>query len=747
MFNQITDEVRAVSKDYPIAVKSLKWLTVFMVAVPTIFWVAGWILYAMAMMNPWNAGFWGWIFAAIDWQRGHLVGGGLQVVFSGTAAVTIVVFTPLLIRNHYLKVNLHGDARFANRSETRKSGLLEGPDRDEDLSIVVGRQGKKLLRFFGQQFVILMAPTRSGKGVGVVIPNLLNWTGSVVVLDVKKENYRKTAGYRQSIGQQVFLFNPFADDKEIDPETGLEIEESEPEPRSHCWNPLDSIPKGPFRAGEIISIGTSIWPRTSDKNAFWNDSARNLFVAIVLFLIEIKEARQANSALPNWPVSLGEVFRQSSGRGSGQPIKDYIRGWTESYDFLSLECRSAVGRFLSSPDETLGNIISTFNAPLLDFMNPVVDAATSKSDFRLEDVRREKISIYLGVQPTRLKESPLLFNLLFTQLVKLNTRQLPEDNPALKYPCLLLMDEFAALGKMDAIMGAVAFIAGYNLRLLTVIQSRSQLESTRSGYGREDARNFVTNHALQIIYTPRQQEDANEYSEMLGYFSEKAKNTSRSGMLFQKDGRTISESEQKRALMLPQELKEMPQDEEIVLLENTKPIHCDKIRYYQESYFTERLMVPPPVPLLAFVEHAEGSDSASNGSARPLDVSKDIDPATGRLKVPVDQVNGVGLVPNAAQGIEPPDATKVYSLTTLQQLGIVEAKDLDRWEAGQALDLGEIKLSPDATETQVRAEAVRVVQQVIALTTIADYKAVDEAETNPVSDSLDFSGLQDAVAD
>ena len=745
MINQINDDVRAIAKDYPVATRLVLWLSVVTIAIPTILWVAGWILYGISMMNPWSAGISGWLLAAVDWKRGHLVGGGLQVVFSGTAAVTIVVFAPLLIRNHFLKVNLHGDARFANRAETRKSRLLQLPDRQEDLSIVVGRQGKKLLRFFGQQFVILMAPTRSGKGVGVVIPNLLNWTGSVVVLDVKKENYRKTAGYRQSIGQDVFLFNPFADDKEIDPETGLEIEDSDPEPRSHGWNPLDVIPKGPFRAGEIISIGTSIWPRTNDKNAFWNDSARNLFVAIVLFLIEIKEARLKNDSLPNWPVSLGEVFRQSSGRGTGQPIKDYIRGWTERFDFLSMECRGAIGRFLSSPDETLGNIISTFNAPLLDFMNPVVDAATNHSDFRLEDVRRKKISVYLGVQPTRLKESPLLFNLLFTQLVKLNTRQLPEDNPALKYPCLLLMDEFAALGKMDAIVGAVAFIAGYNLRLLTVIQSRSQLESARSGYGREDARNFVTNHALQILYTPRQQEDANEYSEMLGYFSETARNTSRSGMLFQKDGRTVSESEQKRALMLPQELKEMPQDEEIVLLENTKPIHCEKISYYQESYFTERLMAPPEVPMLKFVEHEKNgaANSSPHVATRPLNTDTDVDPATGRLKVPVSQVSDVVIDPNGAAGIEPPDATKVYSLMTLQQLGIVQAKELERWEAGQELDLADIKLAPDATESEVRAEAMKLIGQVISLSALSAHNA---QETDGQEDSLDFSGLQDAVA-
>lgn len=739
MFTRISDDIRDVAKEYPVLTKIIMAALVILIALPTFLYLAGWILYATARMNPFTAGLWGWFLALMDWRRGHLVSGGLQVMFSGTVAFTVVVFLPFLIRNHFMKVNLHGDARFANRHEIRKSGLLDGDKDSEGVGVIVGRLGKKLLCFVGQQFVILMAPTRSGKGVGFVIPNLLFWFESVVALDVKKELFRKTAGFRESIGQKVFLFNPFADDKEIDPETGLEIEDGQPEPRSHCWNPLDSIPGGPFRVGEIISIGTSIWPKTTDKNAFWNDTARNLFVAIVLFLLEIKAERVKNQELPDWPVSLGEVFRQSSGRGTGMSTKDYIKSWAETYPFLSLECRSAIGRFLSSPDETLGNIISTFNAPLLDFMNPVVDVATCRSDFSLEDVRREKISIYLGVQPTRLKESPLLFNLLFTQLVKLNTRQLPEDNPALKYQCLLVMDEFAALGKMDAIVGSVAFIAGYNLRLLTVIQSRSQLESPRTGYGREDARNFLTNHALQIIYTPRQQEDANEYSEMLGYFSEKAKNTSRSGMLFQKDGRTVSESEQKRALMLPQELKELPQDEEIVLLENTKPIHCDKIKYYEDDFFIDRLMDPPEVPLLQFKDI---SSSAAAVASRGLDPAIDIDQKSGRLKVAVQQISGVEVDPGSASGIEPPDATKIYSRRVLHELGIVEAKDLERWEAGMELELADVNLAPDAPMQEVHEAAMAMAKQVIALTELAAME-VDVEDGN--ASQGDFSGLMGAL--
>ena len=206
------------------------------------------------------------------------------------------------------------------------------------------------------------------------------------------------------------------------------------------------------------------------------------------------------------------------------------------------------------------------------------------------------MSVYIGITPDHLEDAKLLVNLVFSQLVNLNTKQLPQDNPTrFRYSCLLLMDEFTAIGKVNILAKAVSYIAGYNLRLLPIIQSLSQLESV---YGREDARTFVTNHAMQILFAPREQKDANEYSEMLGTFTEKGISESRSKQILDPKGSSESISDQKRALMLPQELKELGQWKEIVLLENTKPILCDKIRYYDDPAFTSRVMETPVVPPL-----------------------------------------------------------------------------------------------------------------------------------------------------
>ncbi|RQS90897.1 type IV secretory system conjugative DNA transfer family protein [Burkholderia contaminans] len=448
-------------------------------------------------------------------------------------------------------------------------------------TLVVGRWGGRYLRFAGQQFVLLAAPARSGKGVGIVIPNLLSYSDSVVVLDIKQENFRLTAGFRRAHGHAVYLFNPFAEDG-----------------RTHRYNPLSVIADGMFRVGDILAIGHVLYP-AGGHDEFWKDQARNLLLGLVLLLCDWREARRAGtSGVPDYPITMGEVLRQSS--GNGLPVKTYLnRMLIQHRQYLSRACIDALNRFLANDDKVLASILATFNAPLTIWANPIVDAATSANDFDLRDVRRRKMSVYLGVTPDHLSEAAILMNLMFSQLVNLNTKELAEDNPALKYQCLLLLDEMTAIGKIQIIARAVAYMAGYNLRLLSIVQSDSQLESV---YGRADARTIVTNHAMQILFAPREQKDANAYSEMLGMRTERSRTTSRSnGMFGARSGASESFSDQRRALMLPQEIKELHRDKEIILLENTRPILADRICYWRDRAFTSRLMAAPTVPALDLV--------------------------------------------------------------------------------------------------------------------------------------------------
>lgn len=490
----------------------------------------------------------------------------------GVSGIGLLILLPAgLVAAARPRRALHGDARFASAAEIDRAGLTSGAGQP---SILIGRHRGKFLSLPGQLSVMLSAPTRSGKGVGVVIPNLLNWPDSAVVLDIKGENYDITAGYRAAHGQAVYAFSPFDEDA-----------------RSHRWNPLTAVRSSPLhRVGDLLTIGQVIFPNDgggTSSEAFFNDQARNLFLGLGLVLLET----------PSLPRTIGEMLRQSSGKG--RSLKDHLSGLItqrrEEGNPLSDECADALQRLLSNSENTLSSVVATFNAPLTIFADAVVDAATSADDFRLEDVRRRRMSVYVRIPPNRLANARPLLNLFFSQLVSLNTQNLPEQDPTLKVQCLLVNDEFTAMGRVGVITNAAAFLAGYNLRLLTVVQAMSQLDAV---YGEKEARTFATNHGLQILYAPREQRDADEYSAMLGHFTERATSRGRSRSFSGHGHSTVSrnESEQRRALLLPQEFKELGSERLVVIFENCKPILGEKIRYYRDKAFTSRLRPAPAVP-------------------------------------------------------------------------------------------------------------------------------------------------------
>lgn len=552
------------------------------------------------------------------------------VIATTTSGVAILVMLPLaLVAASRKERPLHGDARFATPAEVALAGLIDtstvrgstrgwggGPSggqpseptaqrsagaitkllshlptrarpgaitkpSTEPASILIGRYRGKFLHLPGQLSVMLSAPTRSGKGVGVVIPNLLHWPGSVVVLDIKGENFDITAGFRAKHGQAVFAFSPF-----------------DAAACSHRWNPLTAVRTGAIhRVGDLLAIGMVLFPNDgsgTSSEAFFNDQARNLFLGLGLYLLES----------PELPRTVGEMLRQASGQG--QTLKDYLTSAINSRRaanrVLSFECEDALIRLLSTSENTLTSIVATFNAPLTIFADAIVDAATSGDDFDLADLRRRPISIYVRIPPNRLASARPLLNLLYSQLVSLNTQTLPAKDPSLKLQCLLVNDEFAAMGRVGIIASAAPYLAGYNLRLLTVVQAMSQLDAL---YGDREARTFATNHGLQVLFAPREQRDADEYSAMLGYLTQTSTSKGRSRSHGQHGQSSVSrnESDQRRALLLPQEVKELGSERLVVIVENCKPILAEKIRYHRDKVFTSRLLAPPKVPQLNIKQH------------------------------------------------------------------------------------------------------------------------------------------------
>lgn len=453
---------------------------------------------------------------------------------------------------------LHGTARFAREGEIRREGLRDAA------GIVVGRKAGRFLIFGGSEHVLLEAPTRAGKGVGVVIPNLLTWPDSVIVLDVKRENWGASAGYRARAGQAVHLFDPL-----------------DAEGRTARYNPLAHIRRTDDTEviNELQKIAGMLFPAPERSDPFWAEAARAAFVGVGALV----------ASNPGLPFTIGEIYRRLT---SGDPKSDLPAALQEARRVgqrLSQACVSAIQDFTSASDNTFSGIKQTITARLNLWLNPMVDTATSESDFDLREVRRRRMSIYLGVSPDNIDRIAPIYSLFLQQLVDLNTRDLPEG--ASNVPVLVLLDEFARLGKASVIASGFSYVAGYGLRLVPVIQSRSQL---RAIYGPDVTDEIIANCGLEVVFTPKELKVANELSERLGFFTMNVKSRSRTihGLLA---NRSISESDQRRALLLPQELMQLPKNELLLLRAGIPPIRGRKIAYYRMPRFTRRV-VAPPVP-------------------------------------------------------------------------------------------------------------------------------------------------------
>ena len=478
----------------------------------------------------------------------------------GTLAGTIAAFGLMGLILRTKPRPLHGEARFATERDIRKAGLRSKQ------GILLGRKDGKFLCFGGPEHVMVYAPTRSGKGVGYVIPNLLNWPDSVVALDVKKENFDRTAGFREASGQAVFLFDPLDE-----------------QGRTARYNPLAYVRRDPVDLyDDLQRIAVMLFPAENRADPFWFETARSAFVAIGGYVAET----------PGLPLTIGEILRQLS--ASSDLKAHFLAAMKErarSTAPLSSHCIGALNDFLSASENTMNSVRKTTTARLGLWLNPRIDAATSANDFDLRELRSRPMSIFLGVTPDNLDRMAPLLNLFFQQVINLNSRELPEQNPKPNRRVLLLLDEFPALGHVGVLAKSVAFVAGYGIRLLTIIQSPAQL---RAIYGPDLAKTIMTNHAIEVVFAPKEQDVANEMSERIGYDTVQAKSRSRPWGL-SAGKRSESVSDQRRALMLPQELKLIPSSKAFVLATSVPPIICDKIIYYEDAAFTARLKAPPVI--------------------------------------------------------------------------------------------------------------------------------------------------------
>ena len=496
-------------------------------------------------------------------------------------AVVIVVTAVLWPKQR----SLHGDAKFATGREIARSGLLG------ERGIILGEWRGRCLMLDGQQGVALAAPPRSGKGVGIVIPNALNWPGSLVCVDIKKENWVLTAGYRQQCGQPCFLFDPFAED-------GLTAR----------WNPFFYVSSDPDRrVNDLQRIAEMLYPDPPNVDPFWTASARSLFLGIALYLFET----------PSLPSTIGEVLRQgmaSDDESFGQHWKRLIEGRNSGRFPLSPQCVRALYDVIDLAPVTASSIRKTFTSRLDLWLNPILDAATSENDFDLRLLRREPMSIYVGVNPDDLHRLRPVLSLFCQQAIGLQTRELPQRNPALKHQVMMMLDEFTAIGRIPIIAEAIAYLPGYNVRVVLVIQTPAQL---REVYGQNAAETMMKTLAARIAFAPKDVSDAREISEELGYTTVRVKSWSKPATDWlnpkARRSRSVNVSEQRRALLLPQEVKELSVDEALVFYEGLRPIRCRKLRYFNDPRFMDRLVPPPTVRAVANTVPASASQVRPSG--------------------------------------------------------------------------------------------------------------------------------------
>ncbi len=465
-----------------------------------------------------------------------------------------VLFGGVLVLIKKLNIPLHGEASFATPYAIRKAGLL-GDD-----GIIVGQTRGSYLRFAGSEHCFLSAPTRDGKGVSTVVPNALAWPDSLVCMDIKLENHAITSKHRHaSLRQDTFLYNPFS-------------------PTTHRQNVLHYVSNDPARrVTDVYSLGYIMYPEnTNSANSIWSDGARSLFVSLCLYLLETDKAS----------ATFGNVLRHGS--GMGQSLKDHATAILEKHE-LSIACADGLNEFINTPDVTAGGIVKNMLAALSLWRDPIIDNATSVNDFDVRTLRQKRQSVYVGIPTDKIASAGPLLRLFFAQLINQNIGTLP-TNDKNNVPVLIVLDEFMAIPALQVLSKGSGYIAGYGMRLLLIAQSKAQVTAAlmEGGYGRDAAKAMLDNIRCKVYFAPEDQDDANELSDLLGY------NTVKSVSRQTRNRWQGTESDQRRALMLPQELRDLGDNKQIIRIRKVRPIMCRKIFYYKERPFIDCLKAVAP---------------------------------------------------------------------------------------------------------------------------------------------------------
>lgn len=487
--------------------------------------------------------------------------GGISAA-SGFVGCGAAVFGSLWRARQRNNITTYGSARWASPSEMDRAGLFD------QQGVFLGRSGPDYLRHDGPEHVIAFAPTRSGKGVGLVVPTLLGWTGSAVVHDIKGENWQLTAGWRARFSH-CLLFNPT-------------------DTRSARYNPLLEVRRGAEEVRDVQNIADILVDPEGalERRSHWEKTSHSLLVGAILHILYAeKEKTLARVATflsdPQRPFT-ATLRRMMTTNHLGSPEAPQVHPVVAS----------AAREVLNKSENERSGVLSTAMSFLGLYRDPTVAEVTSRSDWRIADLVEGKspVSLYLVVPPSDISRTKPLVRLVLNQIGRRLTEQLHAQNQPGRHKLLMMLDEFPALGRLDFFETSLAFMAGYGVRAFLIAQSLNQIEKA---YG--DRNSILDNCHVRIAFATNDERTAKRISDALGTATEQRSMRNYAGHRLAPwlAHVMVSRQETARALLTPGEVMQLPPTDELVLIAGTPPIRAKKLRYFEDGRFTTRVLPPP----------------------------------------------------------------------------------------------------------------------------------------------------------
>ncbi|HEY5339168.1 MAG TPA: conjugal transfer protein TraG [Rhizomicrobium sp.] len=507
-----------------------------------------------------------WWYAYDAYAPGLFNKAGVIAASSGLFGCGVAIIGSVWRARQNRHVTTYGSSRWASRQEIEQAGLFRAS------GVFLGRLGHNYLRHDGPEHVMAFAPTRSGKGVGLVVPTLLSWTGSAVVHDIKGENWQLTAGWR-SLFSHCLLFNPT-------------------DPRSARHNPLLEVRKGSDEVRDVQNIADILVDPEGalERRSHWEKTSHSLLVGAILHVLYAEEEK----TLARVATFLSDPQRSFEHTLRSMMATNHLG--TADKPRVHPVVASAAREVLNKSDNERSGVLSTAMSFLGLYRDPTVAAATAASDWRIVDLvdADRPVSLYLVIPPSDISRTKPLVRLILNQIGRRLTERLEGDpGKRRRHQLLMMLDEFPALGRLDFFETALAFMAGYGIRAYLIAQSLNQISKA---YGENNA--ILDNCHVRIAFSSNDERTAKRISDALGTATElRAQRNYAGHRLSPWLGHVmVSRQETARPLLTPGEVMQLPPADELVLVSGLAPVRAKKIRYYEDGNFVGRVA---PAPVLA----------------------------------------------------------------------------------------------------------------------------------------------------